>query len=77
MQNKIIVSDTEQEFIDLYNENKNMFEAKTSARVNEVRMSGIRDFEQLGIPKKKNEDYKYTPLQKWIPQIPGTRKGGV
>ncbi|MCK4701023.1 MAG: Fe-S cluster assembly protein SufD [Bacteroidales bacterium] len=63
MQNKTIVSDIEREFIDLYKENRSMFEAKTSAPVNKVRRSGIRDFERLGIPGKKNEDYKHTPLQ--------------
>lgn len=63
MQNEIVISDIEREFIDLYKENRSMFEAKTSAAVNKVRRSGIRDFERLGIPGKENEDYKYTPLQ--------------
>ena len=63
MLNKIVISDIEREFIDLYKENRSMFEAKTSAVVNKVRRSGIIDFERLGIPGKKNEDYKHTPLQ--------------
>lgn len=63
MQNKMVIPDIEREFIDLYKENKNMFEAKTSATVNKIREKGFRDFEKLGIPKKKNEDYKYTLLQ--------------
>ncbi len=45
----MVVSDIEREFIDLYKENRSMFEAKTSAPVNKVRKSGIRDFERLGI----------------------------
>ncbi len=32
MQNKIVISEIEREFIDLYKENRSMFEAKTSAR---------------------------------------------
>jgi len=63
MQKKIVISDIEREFIDLYKENRSMFEAKTSATVNKVRRSGIKDFERLGIPGKKNEDYKHTHLQ--------------
>ena len=59
----MVVSDIEREFIDLYKENRSMFEAKTSAPVNMVRRSGIKDFERLGIPGKENEDYKNTPLQ--------------
>lgn len=63
MQNEIVISDIEREFIDLYKESRNMLEKKASAQVNKVRKSGITDFERLGIPGKKNEDYKYTPLQ--------------
>jgi len=63
MQNKTVISDIEREFVDLYKENRSMFEAKTSDPVNKIRRSGVRDFERLGIPGKKDEDYKYTLLQ--------------
>lgn len=63
MQNKTVITDIEQEFIDLYKGNRTDFKSNTSSIINKFRETGLRDFENLGIPKRKDEDYRYTHLQ--------------
>jgi Fe-S cluster assembly protein SufD len=51
-----------QKFLDIYQENINDIKNASPDYINEIREKAIKQFEILGIPDKKNENYKYTDL---------------
>ena len=50
-------------FKDLYKDNLNQLQLGTSDFVNRIREEALNNFETLGIPDKKVENYKYTSLE--------------
>jgi Fe-S cluster assembly protein SufD len=49
-------------FVNLYRENLDKIEAKSSPYLNSFREAALNEFVRLGVPTKKNEAYKYTNL---------------
>jgi Fe-S cluster assembly protein SufD len=56
--------DTKENFIELYQKNLELLEKDSSDYINEVREKAFEQFKLLGIPNKKDENYKYTDLNK-------------
>lgn len=54
--------DSEKQYIDLYNQCRDMICAHSSAPLNAVRDAAFDDFKRLGFPTKKVERYKYTDV---------------
>ncbi|MDH6356886.1 Fe-S cluster assembly protein SufD [Parabacteroides sp. PF5-9] len=52
----------EQQYIDLYNKHKDLVCRHSAPIMNALRDKALTDFEQLGFPTSKNEDYKYTDV---------------
>jgi Fe-S cluster assembly protein SufD len=52
-----------QKFLDIYQENINDIKNGSPDYINEIRDEAIKQFEILGIPDKKDENYKYTDLK--------------
>lgn len=50
--------------ISLFRENNNVLETSSGDLINKYREQAFRDFDRLGIPTLKHENYKYTPLEK-------------
>ena len=53
---------SEQQYIDLYQQARNMFFGFSSDVMNSVRETAFDDFKRLGFPSKKVERYKYTDV---------------
>ncbi|MCG8410192.1 MAG: Fe-S cluster assembly protein SufD [Bacteroidales bacterium] len=51
-------------FLDIYQKNIDDIQNGSPDYINKIREEAIVAFEKLGIPDKKNEDYKYTDLNK-------------
>lgn len=54
--------ETKDRFIELYQENQDLLKSDSPEYVNSVREKAFEYFQKLGIPDKKNEEYKYTDL---------------
>lgn len=54
--------DSEKQYIDLYNQCRDMICAHSSAPLNAVRDAAFDDFKRMGFPTKKVERYKYTDV---------------
>ncbi|MCD4832659.1 MAG: Fe-S cluster assembly protein SufD [Bacteroidales bacterium] len=59
-----IKTDTKGRFVELYRENQDLIKNDLPDYINEVREKAFEQFKKLGIPDKKNENYKYTDLNK-------------
>lgn len=55
--------DTKQKFLDLYQENREIIAGSEPEEISSLRDCGIKQFEALGFPKKKDEKYKYSHLE--------------
>ena len=55
---------SEQQYIELYNEAREMIFSHASEAMNAVRDEAFEDFKAQGFPSKKVERYKYTDIQK-------------
>ena len=55
---------SEQQYIELYNEAREMIFSHASEAMNAVRDEAFEDFRKQGFPSKKVERYKYTDIQK-------------
>jgi Fe-S cluster assembly protein SufD len=53
---------TEQQYIDLYNQTKDLINRHSSDVLNASREKAIADFKINGFPTKENEEYKYTDV---------------
>ncbi|MBA7542201.1 FeS cluster assembly protein SufD [subsurface metagenome] len=56
-------TDIVKKLVDSYYRNADIFNKSTPAFINEKREEGIKYFKKLGIPGRKNENYKYTNLE--------------
>ncbi len=54
----------EQQYIDIYKQHKELINKNSSTVLNEVRENAFADFERLGFPNSKQEDYLYTDISK-------------
>ncbi len=54
------------ELLTIFRENNNLIENSSGKLLNLKREQAFRDFDQLGIPTRKNENYKYTPLEQYF-----------
>jgi len=54
--------EAKQKFIDLYQENLSLIKNDYPEFINEIREKAIKQFGVLGIPNKKDENYKYTDI---------------
>lgn len=54
---------SEKQYIDLYNEARNLISCHSAQVMNAGRDKAFADFCKLGFPGKKNEKYKYTDIQ--------------
>jgi len=64
MSSEIINIEKKTKFLDLYKENINLIRNGSPDYINKIREKAIALFEKLGIPDKKNENYKYIDLKK-------------
>jgi len=64
MSTEIINTDIKTKFLDLYRENLELVRNGSPDFINQIREKAIKQFEKLGIPDKKSENYKYTDLKK-------------
>lgn len=55
---------SEQQYIDLYNQARQMIMDHAPESMNAIRDEAFEDFRRLGFPSKKVERYKYTDIQK-------------
>ena len=53
-----------QKFINVYQENISEIRNGSPEYINEIRDKAFEQFKILGVPNKKNEDYKHTDLSK-------------
>ena len=56
----------EQQYIDLYAQSEKLINRYSTAVLNDLRHKAISDFEQLGFPTKRIENYKYTNISKFF-----------
>ncbi|MBN1597249.1 MAG: Fe-S cluster assembly protein SufD [Bacteroidales bacterium] len=56
----------QEELAKLYNKNASHIAEDTSELINKHRQQAFEDFKRLGIPSKKNEDYRYTDLMSYL-----------
>ena len=54
---------SDQQYIDLYNQARQMIMDHAPESMNAVRDKAFEDFRRLGFPSKKVERYKYTDIQ--------------
>ncbi len=57
------IANIKDEFLDLYERNKDQIYAYSPEFVNSFRDQAIESFRRLGVPDKRNEDYKYTDIK--------------
>jgi len=53
----------EDEYSQLFEENRDLLTKNTTSFIANKRLDAMEAFRTLGIPNKKNENYKYTDLQ--------------
>lgn len=53
---------SEQQYIDLYNQCKEMIDRHCAPAMNALREEAFKHFQQLGFPDRKSEEYRYTPI---------------
>jgi Fe-S cluster assembly protein SufD len=58
--------DITNDLINLFRQNAGLLESSSSDAINQHRKSAFHDFHRLGIPTIKNENYRYTPLEKYF-----------
>ena len=56
----------QEELSQLYTSNANRIAEGTGQHINEIRPKAFEDFKRLGIPSKKNENYRYTDLMNYL-----------
>jgi len=54
------------ELLTLFRNNNNILETSSGKLLNQHREHAFHDFDKLGVPTVKNENYKYTPLEKYF-----------
>jgi len=54
------------DLISLFHQNTGMLESSSGGILNLHRKQAFLDFDRLGVPTVKNENYKYTPLEKYF-----------
>ncbi len=54
------------DLISLFQQNTEILETSSGKIINLQRNQAFKDFDRLGIPTTKNENYKYTPLEKYF-----------
>lgn len=54
------------ELLTLYRQNNTILETTSGKLLNQHRERAFQDFDRLGIPSLKNENYKYTPIEKFF-----------
>ena len=54
----------EQQYIDLFSQHEDLVCRKSVPAMNAVRAAALADFERLGFPSLKSEDYHYTDVEK-------------
>ena len=59
-----MITSSEQQYIDLYEQARQMIMNHAPEAMNAVRDEAFEDFKRLGFPSKKVERYKYTDIQK-------------
>ena len=59
-----VVVDTKEKYIELYQKNQELIKKDSPDYINEIREKAFEQFKVLGIPNKKNENYKYTDLNR-------------
>ncbi|MBR0181075.1 MAG: Fe-S cluster assembly protein SufD [Prevotella sp.] len=59
-----MITSSEQQYIDLYEQARQMIMDHAPETMNAVRDEAFEDFKRLGFPSKKVERYKYTDIQK-------------
>ena len=64
MSTEVINTDIKTKFLNLYKENSDIIKNGSPDFINQIRDKAIKLFEEIGIPDKKNENYKYTDLKK-------------
>jgi Fe-S cluster assembly protein SufD len=55
---------SEKQYIDLYEQSREMINAHSSAVMNSIRDAAFEDFKRQGFPSRKVERYKYTDMEK-------------
>jgi Fe-S cluster assembly protein SufD len=60
------IENIEEQYIELFNQNIVHLTDHTSREVNVHREESLRNFEKLGVPSDKDEDYKYTNIQPFL-----------
>ena len=55
---------SEKQYIDLFEANRNVISAHSTAVMNAPREAAFEDFKRLGFPTRKTEKYKYTDISK-------------
>ena len=54
----------EQQYIDLYTQAEALLRSHSAEPLNTLRARAFADFERLGFPTRRQEDYKYTDIAK-------------
>jgi Fe-S cluster assembly protein SufD len=56
----------QKELTNIYTENAKKISETSSERINHYRSRAFEDFQRMGIPTKKNEEYRYTDLMSYL-----------
>lgn len=67
------LTDTVKKYTTLYEEHKEQMAADVPSFVTQMRNDAIENFEKLGFPKKRDEDYKYVHLEPFFNGLLTTR----
>jgi Fe-S cluster assembly protein SufD len=59
-------TDLKSDLISLFRQNTGTLETNSGSILNLYREKAFHDFDRLGIPNTKNENYRYTPLEKYL-----------
>lgn len=59
-------TDLKQEIIDLFKQHAGTLESVSGRNIHNYREQALDDFTRLGIPTRKNEEYKYTPIESYL-----------
>ena len=54
------------QLVELYSVNCEKLKSHTASFINETRDEAIRKFSEYGLPTKKDENYKYSNISKWV-----------
>jgi Fe-S cluster assembly protein SufD len=60
------ITDIKRDLISLFRQNTGALETNSGPILNLYREQAFHDFERLGIPTTKNENYRYTPLEQYF-----------